>query len=46
MNESLKHQILQMPLGFVLVISYLLRILSDVFREPFDSVLQQVLGVY
>lgn len=46
MNEALKHQILQMTFGFVLVTSYLLKILSDVFREPFDSVLQQVLDIY
>lgn len=46
MNEALKHQILQMILGFVLVTSYLLKIFSDVFIEPLDSVLQQELDNY
>lgn len=46
MNEALKHQILQMTLGFVLVTSYLLNIFSDVFRERVDSVLQQMLDTY
>lgn len=35
-----------MTLGFVLVTFYLLKMFNDVFREPFDSVLQQVLDVY
>lgn len=35
-----------MTLGFVLVTSYLLKTFSDVFREPFNSLLQRVLDIY